>query len=150
LARIRPYRATDASRCCDIIRACVPQLDGLNDDARAFLMDKLIPEQLNTELSALETFVFDDEDRVVGLAALAGDEAKRLYVDPAHQGQGVGRLLFAHIEARARALGLTQLRGEASPSAAGFYEQLGFLVEGPSEFRRESALFRMTKIWKAL
>jgi hypothetical protein len=87
---IRRYRPSDAARCCEIILACLPQLDGIDDDARAFLRAKLVPEQLNTELSAVDCFVAVDNGEILGLAALDGDTAKRLYVDPTAQRHGVG------------------------------------------------------------
>ena len=147
---IRPYQESDAARCCEIILACLPQLDGLNLEARDFLIGKLVPERLNAELISIETFVCEEQGKVIGLAALEGDEAKRLYVDPHHQHRGTGRTLFAFIESRARAHGLAQLRGEASPAAAPFYQRLGFVVVGDSEFQRGAAHFRMVKIQKQL
>lgn len=95
-------------------------------------------------------FVCEEQGKVIGLAALDGDEAKRLYVDPYYQGRGTGRTLFALVESRARAHGLAQLRGEASPAAAPFDQRLGFVVVGNSEFHRGAAHFRMVKIEKQL
>jgi GNAT superfamily N-acetyltransferase len=150
VGHIRSYQEGDAARCCEIILACLPQLDGLNNSARAFLQAKLIPERLHAELAALDCFVYEENHRIQGLAALDGEEAKRLYVDPALQGRGIGRALFAHIETLARTRGLDFLHGEASPSAAPFYQRLGFVVVGPAEFSRGPARFRMTTIRKAL
>jgi hypothetical protein len=69
---IRRYLEADAPRCCEIVLACLPQSDGLNDAARAFLHDKLVPERLHAELSAIETLVAADSTGVVGLVALQG------------------------------------------------------------------------------
>jgi GNAT superfamily N-acetyltransferase len=147
---IRPYHVEDAARCCEIVAACLPQLDGLNDAARHFLLQKLVPDRLNSELQDMEAFVAESNGRVVGLVALHGDEAKRLYVDPPFQGHGVGRRLFAHIEELARARGLRQLHGEASPSAAPFYQSLGFRSQGSHEIERGPAVFRVLRISKVL
>jgi putative acetyltransferase len=147
---IRPYRESDAPRCCEIILACLPQLDGLNDEARTFLVQKLVPERLHSELLAADAFVFEEQGKVLGLVALAGDEAKRLYVHPLAQSRGIGRHLFSHIEELARARGLRELRGEASPSAAPFYDSLGFKVNGSGEFHRGAARFRVLTISKVL
>jgi GNAT superfamily N-acetyltransferase len=149
-AHVRAYRAEDAARCCDIVVACLPQLDGLNEAARLFLVDKLVPERLDAELSAIDAFVCEVGGKVVGLAALDGDEAKRLYVDPTAQRRGIGRRLFDAVETLARRRGIARLRGDASPAAAPFYERLGFAVDGGSVLERGPATFRMLTIHKIL
>jgi hypothetical protein len=85
---IRPYRETDAPRCCEIILACLPQLDGLNDGARTFLVQKLVPERLHSELLAADALVFEEQGN------------------------------FSHIEELARARGLRELRGEAAEQSS--------------------------------
>ena len=147
---VRPYREADAARCCAIIRACLPQLDGLNVAARAFLEAKLVPERLHAELASMETMVYEDRGEVLGLAALDGMEAKRLYVYPAAQGRGIARALFQHVEDLARARGLRVLSGDASPAAAAFYEKLGFVAEGRSQTLRGEAHFTTVRVFKRL
>ena len=147
---IRAYRIEDATPCCDIILACLPQLDGLNGAARDLLLQKLVPDRLHSELASIDTFVAEEAGRVIGLAALHGDEAKRLYVHPQCQGRGVGRRLFAHVEQLARARAQHHLHGEASPSAAPFYESLGFVLKGSQNIERGPAVFRVLQIKKAL
>ena len=147
---VRAYREDDAPRCCTIIRACLPQLDGLNEAARALLEAKLVPDRLDAELSAMETVVFEEDGRVLGLAALDGMEAKRLYVDPAAQGRGIARLLFQHVENTARTRGIAVLSGDASPAAAPFYEKLGFVAEGRSQTLRGDAHFTTIRVFKRL
>ena len=68
---VRTYQRSDAARCCDIILACLPLLDGINDPARAFLRTKLVPESLHNELSAMDTYVAVKDGDVVGLVAPA-------------------------------------------------------------------------------
>lgn len=76
-----------------------------------------------------------DAGRIIGTGALrqldnATGEIKRLWVLPAHQGQGAGyRLMMALFDA-ARQAGFTRLRLETSPQyqprAVAFYRRLGF------------------------
>jgi GNAT superfamily N-acetyltransferase len=48
-----------------------------------------------------------------------------LFVEPQAIGTGVGRALYHHVLATARALGFTALRIEADPNAEPFYRAMG-------------------------
>lgn len=150
MGQIRPYAEADAAPCCTVIRACLPQLDGLNDAARAFLEAKLVPDRLNAELGSMRAFVYEADGEVLGIAALDGNEAKRIYVHPSAQGRGIARRLYEHVEQLARSQGLSVLIGDASPSAAPFYEKLGFLSEGRSERWKGDAHFTTVRVFKRL
>lgn len=61
-------------------------------------------------------------------------EMKRLFVRPNARGQGVGELLLAELERRARADGLPMLRletGVRQPAALRLYERAGYARRGP-------------------
>lgn len=67
----------------------------------------------------------------VGLRTVAAGtgEVRRLWVDPAWRGRGIGRDLMAGLEDAASGLGLTQLRlgtGDRQPEAVALYERLGW------------------------
>ena len=74
------------------------------------------------------TLVFEKAGRIVGTGTLAGNEIKRVFVDPACQRQGVGRLIMEQLENRAAATGVATVRLDASLPARDFYERLGYLV----------------------
>ena len=50
---------------------------------------------------------------------------ENLFVSPEAMGKGVGRRLFLHALDRSRQRGFENLRLEADPNAAGFYEKMG-------------------------
>ena len=67
------------------------------------------------------------QDRViVATAALDTNVVRSVFVNPAAQGQGVGRLLMIEIELRAREAGVTTLSVPSSLTAEPFYTKLGF------------------------
>jgi GNAT superfamily N-acetyltransferase len=76
-----------------------------------------------------ETYAATAEGRTVGFYALSGTadqlRLEHLWVLPEVMGQGIGRSLFAHARARAKALGYRALEIEADPNAEGFYRQMG-------------------------
>lgn len=79
------------------------------------------------------------DGRVAGFAILdtSGDRAELvdLWVDPPCMGRGVGRRLWGDATAAAREAGHCELRVEADPHAAGFYEAMGAcrVGEAPSD-----------------
>ena len=81
------------------------------------------------EVVRRRTAVAEDRGRVVGFVTVEGGppegELGMLFVDPPAIGGGVGRLLFEHALAVARALGLERLRLEADPNAEPFYRAMG-------------------------
>lgn len=77
----------------------------------------------------------DGDCRVIGFAGLwpAADgvtEVDPLYVEPSLQRGGVGRLLWAELEAYAREIGATSIFLDSDPHAVGFYERMGCRVIG--------------------
>ena len=70
-----------------------------------------------------EAWVEDDEG-IVGLAVLKGDELDALYVAPERQGSGVGSRLFATATER-RPAGITFWCFQHNERARRFYEQRG-------------------------
>lgn len=61
-------------------------------------------------------------------------ELKRMYVRPAFQGLGFGKLMLEHLEQHVRARGVTLLRLETGihqHAAIGLYESFGFQRVGP-------------------
>lgn len=80
----------------------------------------------NLYLPNAETWVFEDEGRVVGFVALLGNEVGAIFVHPSHQRRGVGQQLMD----KAR-----ELRGElivevfkANTIGRAFYAKYGFEI----------------------
>jgi GNAT superfamily N-acetyltransferase len=77
------------------------------------------------------------DDRVVGSGRFTIDDGalfyERLAVHPASRGRGVGRAMVEWLEARARALGLCEIRTEArsqQPDNRPFYLARGYEIAG--------------------
>ena len=80
----------------------------------------------------------DRDRRAVGCGAVvlnaAYGEVKRMYVAPAHRGQGVARGLLQALESAATLAGcqrLTLESGPSQPEALGLYASLGYERRGP-------------------
>jgi len=90
-----------------------------------------------------QVMVAELEERVAGFAAIVGGELDGLFVEPELWRKGVGaRLVEAAVhEARRKGLALTVI---ANPTARGFYERCGFVLEGKADTRFGPAL-RMSR-----
>lgn len=103
-------------------------------------------EDYRSALATREVFV-QDEGEVTGLLVLNPQPdhllIENVAVDPARQGEGIGRALLAFAERRARELDLDLLRlytHEAMTENQAFYRRLGFVEE---ERRQESGFARV-------
>ena len=73
------------------------------------------------------------DGRIVGFAILLEGELEDLFVDPGWMRRGIGRALVEDAVAVARAQGLERIEVIANDHALGFYERLGFVLDGPAE-----------------
>jgi GNAT superfamily N-acetyltransferase len=84
-----------------------------------------------------EVYVYDQDGRVAGFAALDGNELRAIYVDPPAQGAGVGSALLDAAIDGLRAAGHDEAflwAFEANGLARAFYERHGWeLVPGRQE-----------------
>ncbi|WP_232792640.1 GNAT family N-acetyltransferase [Actinacidiphila yeochonensis] len=84
-----------------------------------------------TEEAAADSFVAvtEEDGTVLGFTTLGGappeGELAMMFVEPHAMGRGVGRRLFAHVAAAARAAGFTRLTIDADPAAEPFYRAMG-------------------------
>src|SRR5208283_4504006 len=61
---------------------------GTDDEIRAFVVDKMVPER--------ETWVAEDGGRIVAMLVLDADMVEQFYVAPGEQRRGVGDAMLAH------------------------------------------------------
>lgn len=75
-------------------------------------------------LEVADTTVYESAGRVVGFISLIGNEVGGIFVDPGHQGLGVGQALMGHAEGTRPFLELTVFA--ANTAARRFYDRYGF------------------------
>ena len=63
---------------------------------------------------------------LVGTVGLKGDYLRSMFVEPAYQGQGFGKVLIARIEEEARTKEIPELMVHSSLTAREFYAALGY------------------------
>ena len=94
----------------------------------------LTKEELDKEVSDMHYAGFLDGQLVAGaiLSKLNDDEIKmrQVFVDENKQGKGLGTELVKALEALSKEKGFKTMVIQPRKSAVGFYEKLGFIIEG--------------------
>lgn len=131
--RLRPAEVDDVAALTDIsIRS--KQSNGYDDAFMDACRDELTVTVAH--LCQGEYWVACDGDAIVGMASLCPDkgqpsgEVHSFFIDPDHQGRGIGRLLWSRLLERAHAYAMTRIRLDADPNAVPFYKAMGFEVVG--------------------
>ena len=122
---IRPYADSDLEVVLDVwYRASVIAHPFLGEAflavERRRIADRWLP--------IAETMVDDVNGRVVGFLSLIGNEVGAIFVDPDHQGHGVGRALMDHARRSRPFLELEVF--EANEMGRRFYDAYGFECVG--------------------
>lgn len=148
---VRLFQVADAQACCWVINAAITEMDGLNEAARSHIIAHNTPELLGADLRSWRSLVVETASpRLVAVGALDGSEIKRVYVDPAAQGLGVGGALLEAIEAEAANAGLSAVQLDASPSSVDFYTSRGYEVQSEGGFTIGAAEFTFVTMTKTL
>jgi putative acetyltransferase len=118
---IRAYTSRDTDDLLDVwYRASLV--------AHPFLSESFLEEERSEIgqkwLPIAETSVYEVDGRVVGFISLVGNEVGGIFVDPACQGQGIGRALMDHARRSRAFLELDVF--EANDTARRFYDSYGF------------------------
>ncbi len=141
---VRPATDEDRASICNVhVRAiretCSRSYSPEQVSAWAGLLS---PESYTAVLKERVLVVATEGGAVVGFGQLNPDtgEVDAVYVLPDCQGQGIGRVLLADLEAKARARGIRVLELSATLNALPFYTQAGYARRHPAVHRLPSGV----------
>ncbi|MPQ87214.1 GNAT family acetyltransferase [Pseudomonas sp. MAFF 730085] len=125
---IRLAQATDADEISQVILAALHSSNARDypADVIARVASNFTADAVLALLERRVVLVAVQDQVIVATAALDGNVVRSVFVNPALQGQGIGRLLMLDIEVRAREAGVTVLNVPSSLTAEPFYTKLGF------------------------
>lgn len=95
------------------------------------------PASYEESIRSKEFFVAEDGGAIVGFGVLNKEigEVEAVYVSPDAGRRGIGLEVLRKLEERARALGLSVLRLNASLNAVPFYQKAGYVAQERSKYR---------------
>lgn len=125
---VRTAQTADAEGISQVILAALHSSNARDypPDVIARVAANFTPDAVLALLQRRVVLVAVQERVIVATAALDANVVRSVFVNPALQGQGIGRLLTIEIELRAREAGVTVLSVPSSLTAEPFYTKLGF------------------------
>jgi putative acetyltransferase len=126
---IHPVNSEDFLRVVQVWEASVRATHLFLAETDIHFFKPLVYDALShvTELASVR----DEKGQVVGFIGVVEDKVEMLFIHPQWRGQGIGRRLLEHA---IKALGSTKVDvNEQNQQAVGFYQRMGFKVEGRSE-----------------
>ena len=150
--RVRPAEAADVPAMSRVLTASITELcaaDHRNDPAAlaAWTANKSeagVAAMLSQPGTRL--FVAERDGEVTGVGAVSDAGLVTLnYVAPAARFAGTSKALLKRLEAELAALGFSEGRLEATATALLFYEQAGWIPDGPQATGRRVNGFPMRK-----
>lgn len=135
---IRAADSADAASAVEVIGASIAKLcaddhDGDPETLRLWLEGKTERDFARwLDDPEVSLVVAERQSEPLGVGSLhSSGQIRLLYVRPEAQGRGVGRLLLAELERRARSLDLDELSLDSSAGARAFYQRHGYHPAGP-------------------
>ncbi|MBC3776736.1 GNAT family N-acetyltransferase [Pseudomonas sp. SWRI99] len=117
-------------------------------DYSSDIIDQLVqdfsPAAVLQRMTGRHVLVAAIDSRIVATASLDNNVVRSVFVDPIHQGRGIGRHLMERIQSIAMDMGLELLCVPSSITAEGFYASLGF-KKIRDEFHQSERTVVMTK-----
>lgn len=125
---VRLAQASDAEGISQVILAALHSSNARDypADVIARVASNFTPQAVLQLLTRRTVLVALQDQQIVATAALDANVVRSVFVNPALQGQGIGRQLMVDIEQRAREAGVTVLSVPLSLTAEPFYTRLGF------------------------
>ena len=99
-----------------------------NDEAIAFFKHHHCDENISKDAKEGHTIVLEQNGEIIGTGTILDNEIKRVFIDPAFQKHGFGKLIMHHLETKACAQGIKLVKLDASLPAKKFYDSLGYIT----------------------
>lgn len=128
--KIRKFKKADLAEVKSLIYKTIDICySGLYcSEAMKFFKDWYCDERILKEAKEGHTVVLLKNNQIIGTGTIVDDEIRRVFVEPAFQGLGFGRLIIRKLEEKAISLGIGIIKLDASIPSKKFYDSLGYVM----------------------
>ena len=130
---IRRFRLGDEIALAHIFQRSVSTIASAKyreDQVAAWLQSGPGGDELRERMRSREAFVAEDGGELIGwIDLLPNGHIDMLYCIPERSRGGIAEMLYAEVEKRARAMGISRLHSEASLFAEAFFKRHGWEVD---------------------
>jgi GNAT superfamily N-acetyltransferase len=137
---VRAAQPRDAEAAVEVVRRSIVQLctDDHQDDPATLArwLSNKTPEHFLSWMANADNFfaIAESADEILGASIVnRSGEISLFYLAPRAQRRGVGTVLHAALEEKARSWGVATLRLESTANARRFYEALGYVAAGDAK-----------------
>ena len=102
--------------------------DDYCQEAIKFFKEWHCDEHILKDAGAGYMIVLEDDGNIIGTGTVNDGEIKRVFVEPAMQGKGFGKLIMQKLEEQTNLEGLDVVRLDASLTSKKFYDLLGYVT----------------------
>ena len=125
---IRKFKTCDLDTVRGLIQNTIDVCysDVYSKEAVRFFKDRHCDENVLKDAKKGHTIVLEKDSRIIGTGTIVGDKIKRLFVEPAFQKNGFGKILMQRLEEKAFLTGVGGVKLNASLPSKKFYDSLGY------------------------
>jgi citrate lyase synthetase len=102
--------------------------DVYSKEAVRFFKDWHCDENVLKDANEGYTIVLEKDSRIIGTGSVAGNEIRRVFVEPAFQKNGFGKVIMRKLEEKALLASIGIVKLCASLPAKKFYDSLGYVT----------------------
>jgi len=125
---IRKFKSSDLDTIGDLIQNAIDVCysDVYSGEAVIFFKEWHCDENVLKDEKEGYMIVLEKDGRIIGTGTIVGDEIKRVFVEPAFQKNGFGKVVMQKLEKKALSAGIGVVKLDASLPSKKFYESLGY------------------------
>jgi ribosomal protein S18 acetylase RimI-like enzyme len=127
---IRPFKETDIETVWALVQRTIgiSYRPDYSPEAIRFFQEYHPREKILDDAANGRIIVAEQNQTIVGTGTLREAHIRRVFIEPSHQGQGIGSLIADELESRAIAKGWTTIDLSSALGSLRFWESRGFSV----------------------